>query len=192
MNLALRELAKHILRRLGLIAAPKPPINQIDWLKERGCKIGERLKLIGNAKIDENHCWHIEIGDDVTIAPGAYILAHDASTKTAIGYTRIAGVSIGDRVFIGAHTIVLPGVSIGSDCVVGAGSVVSRSIKSGSLVVGNPAKVIGTSADYFQKRQTEMSLGEKFEKEFTSEANLTEEMKQTLKEAASNRAAYVR
>jgi len=65
--------------------------------------VGKNLKILLDASIDKGHCWHIAIENDVT-------LAHDASTKTHLSYTRIG--NIGDRVFIGVSAIVLPGVTI--------------------------------------------------------------------------------
>ena len=58
---------------------------------------------------------------------------------------RYQAISVGDDVFVGYGTIIMPGTTIGSRVVVGAGSVVTRSIPDGSVVAGNPAKVI---ADY--------------------------------------------
>jgi acetyltransferase-like isoleucine patch superfamily enzyme len=51
-------------------------------------------------------------------------------------------VTIGDNVWLGTRTIILPGVTIGSDTVVGAGSVVVNDIPPQSLAIGNPARVI--------------------------------------------------
>jgi acetyltransferase-like isoleucine patch superfamily enzyme len=56
--------------------------------------------------------------------------------------TRRTGVTIGDDVWIGTHTTILPGVTIGSGCVIGAGAVVSSNIPEYAVAAGVPAKII--------------------------------------------------
>jgi maltose O-acetyltransferase len=106
--------------------------------------------------IDAWHCWLISIGDDCVIATEAMILAHDASTKPHIGYTRLRPTTIGDRVYIGARALILPGVTVGDDAIVGAGAVVSRDVDAGTVVVGNPAKVVGLTAEHAAKHRERM------------------------------------
>ena len=72
-------------------------------LIENGLKVGSNFNRMGRTEIDNSHSWLITIGDDVTLAPGVHILAHDASTKNSLGYTRIGLVRIGSNVFIGAE-----------------------------------------------------------------------------------------
>ena len=110
----------------------------------------------GGVIIDPTHCYHITIGDNVTLAPRVHILAHDASTFIFIGKTRAANVKIGNDVFIGASTIVLPGVPIGNRVVIGAGSVVTKNIPDNSVAVGNPARVICTVDEYLDKIKEKM------------------------------------
>lgn len=138
----------------------------IDKLVKRGLKIGKNCKL-GNCTIDPSHCFHITIGDNVTFGPQVRILAHDASTKMFLGYTRVANVNIGNNVFIGAHSIVLPGVTIGNNVIVGAGSVVSRDIPSDSVAVGVPAHVIKSLEEYLGSKKNEMNFENTFGEEYT-------------------------
>lgn len=51
-------------------------------------------------------------------------------------------VSIGNHVFIGAHTTILKGITIGDNSVIGACSVVTKNIPSNEIWAGNPAKYI--------------------------------------------------
>jgi acetyltransferase-like isoleucine patch superfamily enzyme len=89
----------------------------------------------------------ISIGDRVTITSGVRLLTHDGSTRLirdtdGSRYHRYGPVKIGDDVFIGINSIIMPGVTVGSRVVIGAGSVVTRDVPNGVVVAGNPARVI--------------------------------------------------
>lgn len=71
--------------------------------------MGKNVHIQEGVILDPGHCWLIDIGDNVTIAPRVHILCHDASTKNGIGYTKIGVVKIENNVFIGANTTILPG-----------------------------------------------------------------------------------
>ena len=114
----------------------------LDKLVRRGLVVGRNFTRMGDVIIDPSHCWHITIGDNVILAPRVHILAHDASTKVFLNYTRVANTRIGNNVFIGAGSIILPGVTIGNNVVIGAGSIVSKDIPDGFVAAGNPARII--------------------------------------------------
>jgi len=143
-----------------------------------GLTVGRNFVLIDGAIIDPSHCWLVTIGDDVTIAHGAYILAHDASTKRALGYTRIGLVTIGDRVFIGARAIIHPGVTIGSDCIIGSGAVVTKDVPTGTVVAGNPARHICLTVEYLDRHSAAMHDSPvKFDESYTVGGGITPEKK---------------
>lgn len=128
----------------------------LEKLLKRGLKIGKNFNRLGGVIIDPSHCYHITIGDNVTLAPRVHILAHDASTWQFLGKTRAANVTIGDDVFIGASSVILPGVNIGNRVIIGAGSIVTHDIPSNSVAVGNPAKVICSVDEYLAKERAKM------------------------------------
>jgi maltose O-acetyltransferase len=115
--------------------------------------LGTNVTLQFGVIVDYSHCHLISIGDDCILAPNVHILAHDASTKVQLGYTRVARVEIGKRVFIGAESIILPGVTIGDDAIVAAGSVVTRDVPPGTLVAGNPARFVKTVEAYIAQNR---------------------------------------
>jgi len=141
--------------------------------------------------IDYSHSWHIEIGDDVTLAPRVVILAHDASTRQKLGYTRLGRVKIGSRVFVGAGSIILPSVTIGDDVVIGAGNVVARDVPSGVVAAGNPARVIRTIQSYFQDKANEMASSPIFDETYTIRRDVTDEMKREMNQKMKDRIGYV-
>ena len=106
----------------------KDPVdyNSIEYLRSRGVEIGENVHLY-NTSIDFGHGFLVSIGNNVTLT-GVKVLAHDASTQIPLGVSKVGRVKIGNNVFVGHGTIILPGVSIGDNCVVGAGSVISSNI----------------------------------------------------------------
>lgn len=179
---------KTIIKKLLLRDNSSGELNE---LTKKGLKVGKNFNMLHGVIIDYSHTWHIEMGDDVTLAPRVHILAHDASTKKRLGYTRIGKVKIGDRVFIGAGSIVLPGVTIGSDVVVGAGSVVIRDIADGQLVAGNPAKIICTSDEYFLRKRSEMESSPCFGEEYTIGNNISNDMKDEMNLKMKNKIGYV-
>jgi maltose O-acetyltransferase len=154
---------KYIKRLLNRIRGEQ----DLNKLIKRGLKLGNNLTRMSGCIIDPSHCWHIEIGDDVILAPNVHILAHDASTKLFLNYTRIANVRIGNRVFIGAGTIILPGVSVGDNVIIGAGSVVSKNIPTNSVAIGSPARVICSLEDYIKKEKMKMCVENVFSSEYT-------------------------
>ena len=60
-------------------------------------------------------------------------------------------VFIGNWVYIGSGSQIMPGVTIGDNVLIAAGTIVTKSIPSGSIAAGNPAKIIGTTNDYVQR-----------------------------------------
>ncbi len=156
-----------------------------------GMQVGKNFKRLNGVILDPGHCWLIEIGDNVTMAPGVHILCHDASTKQFLNYTKIGRVTIGDNVFIGAESVVLPGVTIGSNVVIGANSTVTHDIPDNSVAVGSPARVIGTLDAYLGKERTRMESAPCFREDYTLRKSISQEKKQEQKDALARKIGYV-
>jgi maltose O-acetyltransferase len=139
-----------VSRLINLIRDKKRD-NYLNVLIKRGLKLGKGVDIIDTFFFDPSHCFLISIGDNCTICPGVRLIAHDASTKKMLGYTKIGKICIKENCFIGDSALVLPGVTIGPDSIVGAGSVVVKDVPPGTIVAGNPAHVIMQMADYAEK-----------------------------------------
>lgn len=140
-----KKIRNFLGRKLGV------PCEDVNDLKKRGIKVGENVDII-NSRIDN----YTEIGNNVTITT-ATVLTHDGSTYKFLGKSKIGKVVIGNDVFIGLGSIILPGSIIGNKVIVGAGSVVSGKVEDNSVIVGNPAKKICTFDEYIAKHKNKMT-----------------------------------
>lgn len=175
---------KNVFRKLLLRLKGE---QDVEKLIRRGLNVGEGFNCMGGVIIDPSHCWHITIGKNVTLAPRVHILAHDASTKVFCDYTRVSNVKIGNNVFVGAGTIILPGVTIGNNVVIGAGSVVARNVPDNSVAVGNPARVVKSLDEYLENEKQRMKPDVMFNDEYTlRNPNFGDKERERLKQKAED------
>ncbi|WP_407725167.1 acyltransferase [Ruminococcus sp. JL13D9] len=156
-----------------------------------GMKVGKNFGRLNGVILDPSHCWLIEIGDDVTLAPRVHILCHDASTKAFMNFTKVGNVTIGNRVFIGAESVVLPGVTIGDDVVIGANSTVTQDIPTNSVAVGSPARVICTLEEYIQKEKERMKSAPVYDESYTLRKDIPMELRLKQKEELDGKIGYI-
>lgn len=111
---------------------------------------GARIHLGENSSISID-CWvasDTQIGDDVMMAPEVTILSNSHNfgrtdiSMRAQGAPPPRPVRIGNDVWIGTRSIILPGVRVGDHCIIGAGSVVTKDVPDWAIVGGNPARII--------------------------------------------------
>lgn len=102
----------------------------------------------------------LSVGKGCNIATGAQILTH-STVKRCVSERKIseidrASVNIGEYCFIGTNAVILMGATIGHHSVIGAGSVVTEGMKIPpfSIVVGIPAKIIGSSKKFLKEKKT--------------------------------------
>lgn len=156
------------------------PIDEVTKYRKMGVKIGDGCKFQSEVIIDFSHTWLIEIGNNVTLAPRVHVLAHDASTKRVLEYTKIGLTKIEDGVFVGASSIILPGVTIGKNSIVGAGCVVTKNIPENVVVAGNPARIICSVSDYYEKIKKQMCQENCFDESYTIRQNISDIKKQKM------------
>lgn len=98
----------------------------------------------------------IRIGANVLVGPAVQLLtvshplraadrvvpASAGDAGTAPYRTHARPITIGDQVWLGASSIVLPGVTIGTGTTIGAGSLVTADIPPHCLALGQPCRVV--------------------------------------------------
>jgi len=152
----------------------------LDDLVRKGLTIGKNVGILDDFMIDGSLCWLISIGNNVQLAARVQIFAHDASTKLFLGYDKIGKVVIGDDVFIGQNSIILPNVTIGNRVIIGAGSIVTKDIPSNSVAVGNPARVKCTLDEYLERNRLLMKQRPVYDESWTLRKGITQSMKEKM------------
>lgn len=130
-------------------------LDHIGYCRYIGVKIGLNCKIYGNPYNKfGTEPWCIKIGNNVHITKGCEFITHDGGTLVFrhiypdLEYT--APIIIGNFVYIGINTIILPGVTIGDNCIIAAGSVVTKDIPDNSVFGGVPAKYIKSIDEYLE------------------------------------------
>lgn len=160
-------------------------------LIDMGMKVGNHFERLNGVILDPSHCWLIEIGNNVTLAPRVHILCHDASTKNFLGYTKIGRVTIGNNVFIGAETVIMPGVTVGNNVIIGANSTVTHDIADGVVVAGSPARVISTLETYLSKEKNRMESAPCYDEQYSLRQNISMEKRMKQKEQLKDGIGYI-
>lgn len=139
--------------------------NKNRYMKSIGLNFSPgNVHLYGNVSFGTEP-WAITLGENVHIVNGVQFITHDGGTlifRHIIPDLEITKpIVVGNNVYIGTNTIILPGVNIGSNVIIGAGAVVTKDIPDNSVAVGVPAKVIKSADEYFEKIKKEsLHLGD--------------------------------
>jgi serine O-acetyltransferase len=93
--------------------------------------IGRRLVI--------DHGMGIVIGESAIIGDDVLIY-HDVTLGSKTGSKGKRHPTVGNRVVIGAHALIIGTITVHSDAQIGAGSVVTKDVPAGTIVVGNPSR----------------------------------------------------
>lgn len=121
----------------------------IEYARSLGVTVGENCRLINVSFSSEPYL--VKLGDRVS-ATATRFETHDGGVwvlrSKLPNIDVVAPITVGSNVFIGYGSILLPGVSVGDNVVIGAHSVVSKNIPSNVVAAGIPARVIKSISDY--------------------------------------------
>ena len=121
--------------------------------------VGEKCSIYNAITNFSSEPFLISIGNNVTLTSGVRLITHDGGMRVLCnaGFVEKADkfgcINIGNNVFIGIDTIILPNVNIGDNVVVGACSVVTKDLPSNGVYAGSPAKFICTIEQYYEKNK---------------------------------------
>ncbi len=135
-----QELMTELFAEVGENCYIEPPLHA-NWAKHT--HLGKNVYANFNLTlVDDTHIYigdHVMIGPNVTLATAGHPV--DPEYRRKVAQFNIP-IHIGNNVWIGANSVVLPSITIGENSVIGAGSVVTKDIPANVVAVGNPCKVL--------------------------------------------------
>lgn len=139
-------LLKELFAEVGEGCYVEPPLHA-NW----GCNTHFGHHVYANFNLTLVDDTDIFVGDYVMFGPNVTVATAghpvDSELRRQIAQFNIP-VHIGNNVWIGAGSVLLPGVSIGDNTVIGAGSIVTRDIPANVVAVGNPCRVLREIGDH--------------------------------------------
>ena len=109
---------------------------------EGDVSVGDRVTVKCGVQLWDGVC----LEDDVFVGPNA-TFTNDRFPRSKQYPERFSRTFVRRGASIGANATILPGVTVGERAMVGAGAVVTRDVPPGAIVVGNPARIVGTMPD---------------------------------------------
>ncbi len=108
--------------------------------------------------------WMIRIGNNSYITAFVQFITHDGGVlvlrKEVPDLEWSAPIIVGNDVYIGIGSTIMPGVTIGNRCIIGAGTIVTKSIPDNCVVAGIPGKIIKSTDEYLtQMRAKSLKCG---------------------------------
>ena len=85
----------------------------------------------------------VTLEDDVFVGPNA-TFTNDLQPRSRNTEAKLLSTLVKKGASIGANATILPGLTIGEGAMVGAGAVVTKDVPPRTLVIGNPARVVGS------------------------------------------------
>lgn len=154
------ELVKDLFGKTGTNPFMEPPFHcDYGW----NIEVGDNFYANFNLTILD--VGKVTIGNNAFFAPNIaiYTAGHPVHPDSRnSGYEYGIPVTIGDNVWLGGNTVILPGVTIGNNVVIGAGSVVTKDIPDNVIAAGNPCRIIRSITEedrhyYFKDRKFDVS-----------------------------------
>jgi len=156
------EMLKEMFAEIGEECYIEPPLHS-NWA---GKHVHFGSYVYANFNLTLVDDTDIFVGDKVMFGPNVTVATAGHPIEPSLRNLQMQyniPVHIGNNVWIGANSVILPGVTIGDNTVIGAGSVVTKDIPANVVAVGNPCRVLREIGDrdrefYFKDRRVDVEI----------------------------------
>ncbi len=125
------------------------------FLIKKGAKIGNGTRIWTSISSFGSEPYLIEIGDECLISDNCCFMTHDGGVSVLNNLDmfekkmdKLGRIKVGDNVFVGKNSTIMPNITIGNNVVIGLGSIVTKDVPDNCVVAGVPAKIIKSIDEY--------------------------------------------
>ncbi len=146
-------------------------LSPMSYAKHLGVNIGKNVVFYAmKPGMFSTEPFLITIGDNCFITANCQFITHDGGTlilrKEVPDLEITAPIYIGNDVYIGLNTTILPGTKVGNRCIIGACSLLTGNYPDNSVIAGVPGKVIKSVDEYLEKAKlNSLHIGHLYGKE---------------------------
>ena len=130
------------------------------YIINRGGQIGKDTIILSGANCFGTEPYLVSVGARCLISSNVSFITHDGSVSVLNNLNlyetkvdKMRPIKVGNNVFIGTRSVIMPGVKIGNNCIIGAGSIVTKDVPDFACVAGVPAKYICSIYEYAEKNR---------------------------------------
>lgn len=155
MGLILFQQVRNLVARLrsSYELRKYTPYTRAEYFRRQGAQVGENCFIVPTHLGTEPYL--VKIGNHVAIANGVVFITHDGAAwvfRDEVPDTQVFGpIVIEDNCIVGQNAILFPNIRIGKNSIVGAGSVVISDVPPNTIVMGVPARPLGSVDKYREK-----------------------------------------
>lgn len=146
----------NIIKNIRLLNPFLHPLKRASLYKKELFSMGEHCEVFHKVSFGSEP-YLISLGNNVKVTYGVKFITHDGGVYVLRNLNKLPNghiygkITIGNNVFIGNDSIILPGVKVGDNVIIGAGSVITKSIPANSIVAGCPGRIIENITTYYEK-----------------------------------------
>ena len=134
--------------------------SHVDIARKMGVKVGTGCSILSNPyTCFSTEPYLVEIGDYVRITAGVRFHTHDGAVwvlRNLYNLPKIdmfGKIKVGNNVFIGTESIILPNVEIGDNVIIGSGAIVTKNIPNEEVWGGCPARKLCSIEEFYEKHR---------------------------------------
>ncbi len=125
----------------------------VAYARSLGVRVGEGTQIFSTELgIFGGEPYLVTLGRCCYVTEGVRFVTHDGGVllfrNEIPDLELVLPITLGDNVYVGMRSILLPGTRVGSNCVIGAGAVVRGELPGNTVVAGVPARVIKPLSEY--------------------------------------------